>query len=126
MFSSRVPGDRRANAFSAALARARARGPLLDLTVTNPTRAGIDYPRDLLASLADAAGLRYEPTAFGAAGARAAVAETTLAAATAIGADRIVLTASTSEAYSLLFKLLCEPGGSGVLTPTRAIRCSTT
>jgi len=117
MFSSRVPGDRRANAFSAALARARARGPLLDLTVTNPTRAGIDYPRDLLTSLADAAGLRYEPTAFGAAGARAAVAETYSRRGLAIGADRVVLTASTSEAYSLLFKLLCEPGGSRVLTP---------
>jgi len=117
MFSSRVPGDRRANAFSAALTRARARGPLVDLTVTNPTRAGIEYPPDLLAPLADAAGLRYEPTAFGVAHAREAVAETYARRGLAIGAGRIALTASTSEAYSLLFKLLCEPGGSRVLTP---------
>jgi aspartate/methionine/tyrosine aminotransferase len=117
MFSSRVPGDRRANVFSAALARARARGPLLDLTLSNPTRAGIEYPPDLLAPLGDAAGLRYEPSAFGVASAREAVAETYARRGFPIGADRIALAASTSEAYSLLFKLLCEPGGSRVLTP---------
>ena len=117
MFSSRVPADRRANAFSAALARARERGALVDLTLTNPTRAGIDYPAELLLPLADAAGLRYEPAAFGAADARAAVADTYARRGLNIRADRIALTASTSEAYSLLFKLLCEPGGSRVLTP---------
>jgi len=117
MFSSRVPADRRANAFSAALARARGRGPLLDLTLTNPTRAGIEYPSDLLVPLSDPRGLRYEPAAFGAADAREAIAETYAQRGLSIGADRIALTASTSEAYSLLFKLLCEPGGSRVLTP---------
>jgi alanine-synthesizing transaminase len=117
MFSSRVPADRRANAFSAALARARMRGPLIDLTLTNPTRAGFEYPRDLLAPLADAAGLRYEPSAFGAAAAREPIAETYARRGLPIHADRVALTASTSEAYSLLFKLLCDPGGSRVLTP---------
>jgi aspartate/methionine/tyrosine aminotransferase len=117
VFSSRVPGDRRPNEFSRALARAKARGPLVDLTATNPTRAGIAYPPDLLAPLGEPAGLIYSPAAFGLADARAAVAETYRARGLEIDAGRIVLTASTSEAYSLLFKLLCEPSGSRVLTP---------
>ena len=60
MFSNRVPGDRRPNAFTSALARAKARGPIVDLTTTNPTSAGFRYPADLLAPLADAAGLAIE------------------------------------------------------------------
>src|SRR6188768_1981602 len=106
MFSSRVPRDRRANVFSAALARARARAPLVDLTLSNPTRAGFEYPPDLLAPLADAAGLCYEPSAFGVAAAREAVAETYARRGLPVRSDRIALAASTSEAYSLLFKLL--------------------
>lgn len=116
MFSNRVPGDRRPNAFTTALARAKARGPILDLTVSNPTAAGFTYPADLLAPLADSAGLAYSPAAFGLDDARAAVAETYRTRGLQISADRIVLTASTSEAYSLLFKLLCDPGAR-VLTP---------
>ena len=117
MFSSRVPGDRSPNRFSVALERARASGELIDLTLSNPTRAGIPYPHDLLAGLADPASLEYAPAPFGLAVARAAVAQAYARRGIAISADRIVLTASTSEAYSLLFKLLCEPGGSNVLTP---------
>lgn len=117
MFSTRVPGERRTNDFSRALSRARARGPVIDLTTSNPTRAGFTYPSDLLAALGDPAALTYSPSAFGLQDARAAVAETYAGRGVPIEADRIVLTASTSEAYSLLFKLLCEPGGSRVLTP---------
>ena len=116
MFSNRVPGDRRPNAFTTALARAKARGPIVDLTTTNPTLAGFSYSPELLTPLADAAGLAYSPAAFGLPDARAAVAETYRARGLDIAAERIVLTASTSEAYSLLFKLLCDPG-SRVLTP---------
>src|SRR3954465_1951209 len=117
MFSTRVPADRSTNRFSQALASARARGAVIDLTSTNPTRAGFEYPGDLLAPLADAAALSYNPSASGLQDARDAVAESYAARGLAIEADRIVLTASTSEAYSLLFKLLCEPGQSRVLTP---------
>src|SRR5688572_17881394 len=117
MFSTRVPGDRAPNRFSRALARARQSGSLIDLTVSNPTRVGIPYPPDLLAGLSDPASLRYSPSPFGLHEAREAIARTYAARGLAIAADRIVLTASTSEAYSLLFKLLCEPGGSAVLTP---------
>ena len=116
MFSNRVPGDRRPNALATALARAKARGPVIDLTTSNPTSAGFTYPADLLAPLGDAAGLVYSPSPFGLDDARAAVAETYRARGLHIPADRVVLTASTSEGYSLLFKLLCDPG-SRVLTP---------
>ncbi|MGH9411397.1 MAG: pyridoxal phosphate-dependent aminotransferase [Vicinamibacterales bacterium] len=116
-FSARVPADRRPNAFSRALAAARARGPILDLTVSNPTRVGIDYPPDLLASLANPAALTYAPAPFGLPSARKAVAGDYGRRGIRVDADRIVLTASTSEAYSLLFKLLCTPGHANVLTP---------
>jgi alanine-synthesizing transaminase len=117
VFSRRVPDDRQPNPLSRALARARRSGALLDLTLSNPTRAGLSYPRDLLAGLADPASLDYAPAPFGLPAAREAVAAEYARRGIPIGADRIVLTASTSEAYSLLFKLLCEPGGSSVLTP---------
>ena len=117
MFSRRVPDDRRPNDLAVALARARARGPLLDLTVSNPTRVGIQYPPDLLAALAAPAALTYQPAPLGMRGAREAVAATFARRGLRMDPDRIVLTASTSEGYSLLFKLLCEPGRSNVLTP---------
>jgi aspartate/methionine/tyrosine aminotransferase len=117
VFSSRVPDSRAPNRFTRALARARQAGGLIDLTVSNPTRAGIPYPADLLAGLADPASLDYAPSPFGLGEAREAVAAEYARRGIAIAADRIVLTASTSEAYSLLFKLMCEPGGSSVLTP---------
>lgn len=116
MFSNRVPSDRRPNAFATALARVKARGPVVDLTTTNPTSAGFVYPQDLLTPLGDAAGLVYAPAAFGLHDARDAVAETYRLRGLQVSADQVVLTASTSEAYSLLFKLLCDPG-SRVLTP---------
>lgn len=117
MFSSRVPDDRTPTRYARALAAARARGELLDLTVSNPTRAGIPYPADLLQPLADPEAMIYRPDPFGLADARAAVAETYVARGLDVDRERIVLTASTSDAYSLLFKLLCDPGCSDVLTP---------
>jgi len=90
--------------------------PLLDLTVTNPTKVGLVYPPDLLASLADPAGLSYEPAPFGLTAAREAVAAEMSKGGARIDASRVVLTASTSESYSLLFKLLCDPGDC-VLVP---------
>jgi aspartate/methionine/tyrosine aminotransferase len=117
VFSTRVPEDRRPNCLARALAAARARGPIVDLTVSNPTRVGLQYPADLLAALSDRASLTYEPAPLGLRDAREAIAETYRRRGLSIDADRIVLTSSTSEAYSILFKLLCEPGHSDVLTP---------
>jgi len=117
MFSRRVPDDRAPTRLARAIADARRRGPVLDLTLSNPTRAGLAYPSDILRPLSDAAALTYRPEPFGLRQAREAVAATYARRGVPIDADRIVLTASTSEAYSLLFKLLCEPGRSSVLTP---------
>ena len=89
---------------------------MADLTLSNPTRAGIPYPLDLLAPLADPAGLTYEPEPFGLVTARAAVAADFARRGVAVAPDRVCLTASTSEAYALLCKLLCDPGDR-VLVP---------
>ena len=101
-----------------ALARARVEGhPLLDLTESNPTCAGIPYARDaILAALAAPGALVYEPASFGLAAAREAVARELSAQGPAVDASRVVLTASTSEAYAFLFKLLCDAGDE-VLVP---------
>ena len=84
---------------------------ILDLTESNPTHAGIAYPADFLQSLAGEAAVRYEPEPFGLPAARETIAWEYSAAI-----DRVVMTASTSEAYSWLFKLLCDPGDN-VLVP---------
>ena len=114
MFSSRLDWSAPENPLSKLLAEKRSRGDaVLDLTQSNPTAAGFSYPSDLLlASLADPRLLRYEPNPAGLAGARAAVAEYYRS----ISPDRILLTASSSEAYALLFKLLADPGDQ-VLVP---------
>ena len=116
MFSSRVPEDRRPNRLSAALSRARAGRDLINLTLSNPTRAGIRYPEHLLAPLGLDRGLDYAPEPLGAITARQAISALFEARGIAIPVEQIALTASTSEAYSLLFKLLCD-AGSSVLTP---------
>jgi len=117
MFSTRVPGDRSPTRFARVLAEERARRPLLDLTTSNPTRVGLPYPARILDALADPASLAYRPEPFGLEDARAAVADTYISRGLPVDRERIVLTASTSEAYSILFKLLCDPGSSTVLTP---------
>ena len=105
-FSSRLPHELRPNALSELLARKRREGAtILDLTESNPTQAGIAYPPGFLAALADERALRYEPEPFGLASARE-----TVAREFDVPAERVILTASTSEAYSWLFKLLCDPG----------------
>ncbi len=117
MFSQRVPDDLSLNRLSAAVSRLRSMGrPILDLTVSNPTLAGFEYPPDLLQPLADAASLVYEPHPFGISAARGAVAADYERRGAAVPPERIVLTASTSEAYSLLFKLLADAGDE-VLVP---------
>jgi hypothetical protein len=117
MFSTRVPADLAPNRLTVAERAIRARGVrLIDLTETNPTRVGLAYPEDALQALASPGGLRYGPQPFGLASAREAVAESVHAAGRPIDPARVILTASTSEAYSFLFKLLCNPGDQ-VLVP---------
>ncbi len=114
MLSSRVPPGLKPNAL-ARLRGERARIPY-DLTVSNPTLCGIPYPEALLAPLARPEGLVYRPDPLGIAGAREAVAEECSRRGLAVDPGSLVLTASTSEAYSFLFKLLCDPG-QAVLVP---------
>ncbi|HKR65107.1 MAG TPA: pyridoxal phosphate-dependent aminotransferase [Thermoanaerobaculia bacterium] len=91
----------------------RKREELFDLTETNPTRAGLPYPHDALAdAMARGARATYDPDPRGLRSAREALAEHLRC-----DADDLILTASTSEAYSFLFKLLCDPGDA-VLTAT--------
>lgn len=117
MRSERLPGDLAPNRLSAAVARRRASGALIaDLTESNPTRAGLVYPPDLLRGLADAAALSYDPQPFGLPSARAAVVDDYARRRVAVDVDRVCLSASTSEAYAWLFKLLCDPGDR-VLVP---------
>jgi aspartate/methionine/tyrosine aminotransferase len=117
VFSSRLPSHTEPNALSRAVEALRSEGvPFVDLTESNPTRAGMSYPDDVLASLAAAAALRYEPSPFGLPVARRAVALDHRRRGVTVDPAHVVLTASTSEAYSWLFKLLCDPGDA-VLVP---------
>ena len=117
MFSERTRWDLRPNRLAERLAAKRAAGArVLDLTESNPTRAGLTGPPDLLLPLARAEALRYEPSAFGLPAARAAVAADFARRGFPLAPDRVLLSASTSEAYAFLFKLLCDPGDE-VLVP---------
>jgi alanine-synthesizing transaminase len=117
MFSDRVPSDLRPNRLAEALADRKERHqPIIDLTASNPTRAGFSYPNDLLEPLADRRGLEYAPEPLGLLDARRAVVDDFERRGLTTTVDRIALTASTSEAYSILFKLLCAPGDE-VLIP---------
>lgn len=111
--SSRSSFDLSPNRLAVALTRAREEArPILDLTESNPTRAGLPYPRaTILDALSSPEALLYEPAPFGLVSAREAVARELR-----MDPARVVLTASTSEAYAFLFKLLCDPGDE-VLVP---------
>jgi alanine-synthesizing transaminase len=87
--------------------------PLLDLSVGNPTEVGLSPPAELIATLlAEVDSARYTPHPFGLPEARKVI-----AAEFGLDAHNVMLTASTSEAYSHLFKLLCDPGDA-VLVPS--------
>jgi len=95
---------------------ARVGASCLDLTESNPTRAGLEAP-DLVALLGDGRGARYAPEPLGHPMAREAVAGYYAARGVTIDPSRVVITASTSEAYAWLFKLLADPGDT-VLVPS--------
>jgi alanine-synthesizing transaminase len=109
MFSSRLNWDTPPNPLAKLLAEKRASGAaILDLTESNPTAAGFNYPADrILNALADPRSLCYEPAPAGILAARSAVSGYY---GGRVETGRILLTASTSEAYGLLFKLLADPG----------------
>ena len=119
MFSRRTAWSLTPNALARAVG-AHSRRELLDLTASNPTQVGLQYGEAaILNALADSAALVYRPEPKGLLPARAAVAEyyrEVSSGATPISPERIILTVSTSEAYSFVFRLLCEVGDE-VLVP---------
>ena len=116
MFSERTNWKLAQNRFTQAVEEVRAGGArLLDLTLSNPTRAGLIYDeRAILGALASARALDYDPQAKGLVEAREAVAGYYVASNVSTG--QIVLTTSTSEGYSFVFRLLCN-GGDELLVP---------
>jgi aspartate/methionine/tyrosine aminotransferase len=117
MFSNRLPGHAEVNALSRAVASLTAAGTaLVDLTESNPTRVGLPYPADLLSAAASERALCYDPQPLGLRTAREAVAADYSRRGVVVDPAHLVLSASTSEAYGWLFKLLCNPGES-VLIP---------
>jgi alanine-synthesizing transaminase len=114
MFSERTHWKLAQNRFTQALEQVRGRGAkVLDLTVSNPTRVGLHYEEQtILGALASPCSLDYDPQSKGLREARAAVAgyyreEHNVSP---LDAEQIVLTTSTSEAYSFVFRLLCNAG----------------
>jgi len=114
MFSDRTNWKLAQNRLTLALEDARARGAkILDLTVSNPTRVGLEYDSPaILGALNSAWALDYDPQAKGLLDAREAVAEYYRGdhGVSDLDAERIILTTSTSEGYSYVFRLLCNAG----------------
>jgi alanine-synthesizing transaminase len=118
VFSSRTNWPLAPNRFSTALENHRASGrELLDLTTSNPTAIGLRYDAEaILAALANPGALEYRPDAKGLREARDAVSAYYRERGAHIDPERVVLTTSTSEGYSFVFRLLCDPGDE-VLVP---------
>src|SRR5260370_37434626 len=112
MFAKRTNWNMTPNRLSEALAAHRAAGkPLIDLTVSNPTECGFEYESSaILDALRNPAALSYEPNPRGLESARRAVAEYYADREEAVPLEDIFLTTSTSEAYSYVFRTLCNPG----------------
>jgi alanine-synthesizing transaminase len=118
MFASRTNWRLEPNRLARAQGNQRRSGrKLLDLTASNPTTCGFDYPeKEILSALADAGALKYAPESKGLLSARRAVAAYYGGrpgfgiCAGSVDPERIILTAGTSEAYSYVLRLLCEPG----------------
>jgi alanine-synthesizing transaminase len=111
MFAKRTNWNLETNRLSVALATHRAAGkPLIDLTVSNPTECGFQYDEEvILGALRNPAALKYEPNPRGLGLARSAVAQYYAERGAAVSHDDIFLTTSTSEAYSYVFRTLCNP-----------------
>lgn len=116
--SHRLPWDHTANRLTQAKEKRSARGlPTIDLTATNPTQVGLIYPDAELADLLRrGASPAYEPHPLGLLSAREALAAALSTPGDPVAPDDLVLTASTSESYSHLFKLFGDPGDEVLTT----------
>ena len=111
MFSRRTDWRLTPNRFTEAVEEVRASGKeILDLTVSNPTRAGIEFDGPaILDSLRNLQSLDYDPQPKGLLSAREAVAAYYRERREQIDPEHLVLTTSTSEGYSYIFRLLANP-----------------
>ena len=111
-WSARTQWDLTETPWARHLARLRAAGAQLwDLTASNPTHCGFDYDAaSILAPLNDQATLHYDPNPKGLLPAREAVSLYYREHEATVDPEQIFLATSTSEAYSFLFRLLCDPG----------------
>ena len=118
MFSHRTGWNLTTNRYTEELALYRQSGrDLFDLTASNPTTIGLSYHEaDLSYALARSEALTYQPMAKGLLSARQAIAGYYAEKGTAVDPEDLILTTSTSEAYSFVFRLLCNAGDS-VLVP---------
>jgi aspartate/methionine/tyrosine aminotransferase len=119
MFSRRTNWNLAKNRYSEAIERYRASGrPLLDLTASNPTQVGLEVFKNanMLAVLSNPESLTYHPEPQGLLTAREAVCRYYRERGENVGPEQVVLTTSTSEAYSFALRLLCDPGDE-ILVP---------
>ncbi len=118
MFSARFKWSLEINQLAKLIEEKKRAGVrLFDLTESNPTRCGFDFSApELLAALSQPAAMRYDPNPRGLLSARQAVADYYQTRQQTVGPENLFLTASTSEAYSWLFKLLTDPGDA-ILVP---------
>lgn len=120
MFSHRTNWPLTQNAFTHALEELRASGQeVFDLTISNPTEAGVrPDPQVVLSALANPEAMCYDPQPRGLLEARKAVCQYYRESHGVLDTDpeRLILTTSTSEAYSYVFRLLCNPGDE-ILVP---------
>ena len=118
MFSRRTSWNLSTNRYTQALeAQRRARKELLDLTASNPTTVELHYREEELLRAVTSRAMTYEPAPKGLMSAREAIAEYYTEKGSTVSVDDLILTTSTSEAYSFIFRLLCNPGDA-VLVPT--------
>ncbi|HEY2236758.1 MAG TPA: pyridoxal phosphate-dependent aminotransferase [Candidatus Angelobacter sp.] len=119
MFASRTNWNLKPNRLAEALERHKSSGRrLLDLSASNPTDCGFKYDAPaIMRSLCAPASLQYHPDPKGLKSARQAVSAYYAEQGEAVAVDDLILTASTSEAYSFVFRLLCNPGDE-LLIPT--------
>jgi len=110
-FSDRSRWNRAENALAAAVQELRlVGGVVLDMTRSNPTECGFRYDARVHAALALEGVLRYQPDPRGLLAARQAVCDYYAGYGARVGTDDVFLTSGTSEGYSFLFRLLCNPG----------------
>lgn len=110
-FSERTSWNTEESALARAFRERVAAGqPTADLTASNPTRCGFVYDETVLTVLSDVRALDYDPRPRGLIEAREAVCAYYASHGANVSPEQVVLTTSTSEAYSYLFRLLCDPG----------------